>query len=236
MSDDQTHLPSTSSAGNQPVLRATDAQREATITRMRDACADGAISLEEFSERAELAYGARFGHELAPLVADLPAVEPEAVPAKRRWRLWPSRKSASPSKPKRRRHFLSSSTRSGRWVVDPHMRFTSSLASLELDLNEAVLPPGDILLDLRAILGSVKVQVPRGVHVVVDDSTTMASCNLILSGPPPPAGARTIHIRASGVLGSVEVLDTIPIGRVIATAVKEKIAEQFGPRKPPPSN
>jgi hypothetical protein len=114
------------------------------------------------------------------------------------------------------------------------MRFTSSLASLELDLNEAVLPPGDILLELRAILGSIKVQVPRGVNVVIDDSTTMASCNITLNGPPPPEVARTIHVRASGLLGSVEVLDTIPLGRVIATAVKEKIAEQFVPRKPPP--
>jgi DUF1707 SHOCT-like domain len=42
-----------------PSLRASDAEREQTVERLRDASAEGRLALEEFVERMTAAYDAR---------------------------------------------------------------------------------------------------------------------------------------------------------------------------------
>jgi Domain of unknown function (DUF1707) len=42
-------------------VRASDAEREATVVRLRDAAAEGRLTLEELAERVEAADGARWG-------------------------------------------------------------------------------------------------------------------------------------------------------------------------------
>lgn len=53
-------------------LRASTEEREATVHALSDAMADGRLSSEEHSERVSAAYAARYRHELAALIADLP--------------------------------------------------------------------------------------------------------------------------------------------------------------------
>ena len=63
-------------------MRASDAERDAIIERLRAATGDGRLTLEEFSQRMEQASSARTRAELETLVADLPAdarVTPGAV-------------------------------------------------------------------------------------------------------------------------------------------------------------
>jgi hypothetical protein len=55
-----------------PGLRASDADREAAVTRLQTALAEGRIDLDEFGERASAAYAAVTTDELAVLLADLP--------------------------------------------------------------------------------------------------------------------------------------------------------------------
>jgi hypothetical protein len=66
-------------ADGQPAggIRASDAERDATVERLSRAAGDGRLTLEEFSQRMEQATAARTQAELARLVADLPA-EPAA--------------------------------------------------------------------------------------------------------------------------------------------------------------
>ncbi|MBW0134304.1 DUF1707 SHOCT-like domain-containing protein [Pseudonocardia abyssalis] len=64
-------------------LRVSDTEREVVAQRLRDAAADGRLTLAEADERQASAYAAQFRHELAPLTADLPGPEPE--PAPRGW-------------------------------------------------------------------------------------------------------------------------------------------------------
>jgi Domain of unknown function (DUF1707) len=60
-------------------VRASDAEREAAIGRLRDAAGEGRLTLQELAERIEAADGARTRSDLASLVADLPAEgEPSA--------------------------------------------------------------------------------------------------------------------------------------------------------------
>ena len=64
--------------------RASDAEREQTVARLRDASAEGRLTLEELAERTTLAYRASTHAELEPLTADLPAAAaPLTAPAAR---------------------------------------------------------------------------------------------------------------------------------------------------------
>jgi hypothetical protein len=53
-------------------IRASDMDREGVVTILRDAHAEGRLTLEEFDERTSAAYAARTWGELADLTADLP--------------------------------------------------------------------------------------------------------------------------------------------------------------------
>ncbi|HLZ38209.1 MAG TPA: DUF1707 domain-containing protein [Mycobacteriales bacterium] len=55
-----------------PSLRASDDDRERVVARLREHCAQGRPSVEEFKERLDAAYAARTVGELALLTRDLP--------------------------------------------------------------------------------------------------------------------------------------------------------------------
>lgn len=59
-------------------IRASDADRQRVIDALQRHTTDGRLTLDEFTERAEVAYSARTLGELAVVTRDLPAV-PEAV-------------------------------------------------------------------------------------------------------------------------------------------------------------
>ncbi len=52
--------------------RASDRDREDVVAVLRAALDEGRLSPDEFSERAERAYGARYGEEIADVLGDLP--------------------------------------------------------------------------------------------------------------------------------------------------------------------
>jgi hypothetical protein len=60
----------------QPELRASDAERDEVIDRLRRHCAEGRISIDELSERIDAVYAARTRTELAPPLRDLPSEPP----------------------------------------------------------------------------------------------------------------------------------------------------------------
>jgi Domain of unknown function (DUF1707) len=62
-----------------PSQRASDAEREAVVERLRHAAAEGRLDTDELSERVERAYGAQTSADLEPLTADLPEPKPAAL-------------------------------------------------------------------------------------------------------------------------------------------------------------
>ena len=62
-----------------PVVRASDAEREATVTRLQTAVGEGRIDLDEFGQRVDAAYAATTTDELDALLADLPGDRVEIV-------------------------------------------------------------------------------------------------------------------------------------------------------------
>ena len=59
-------------------MRCSDADRERTSARLRDAAAEGRLTMDELEDRLGGVYAARYHHELDALVTDLPRA---AVPA-----------------------------------------------------------------------------------------------------------------------------------------------------------
>jgi hypothetical protein len=59
--------------GQMSELRASDADRERTVERLRRGAAEGRLEPEELEERVEAALAARTRRELEPLTADLPS-------------------------------------------------------------------------------------------------------------------------------------------------------------------
>lgn len=64
-------------------IRASDAEREAVVIRLRDACAAGRLTIDELAERVDRAYAARTRAELQQLVRDLPGATLPSRPARR---------------------------------------------------------------------------------------------------------------------------------------------------------
>ncbi|WP_138759822.1 DUF1707 SHOCT-like domain-containing protein [Modestobacter altitudinis] len=67
-------------------LRASDAERMATVDLLKDAVAAGLLSPDEGSERMATAFAARYRDELPAVTADLPAQAPPAPAAAAGWR------------------------------------------------------------------------------------------------------------------------------------------------------
>jgi len=66
---------------DRPDLRASDAEREATVARLRRAAAEGRLTVEELDERCERAYAAQTHGQLRALVTDLPSARLPATRA-----------------------------------------------------------------------------------------------------------------------------------------------------------
>src|SRR4051794_41893797 len=65
-------------------LRASDADRAATVQTLQEAVGHGLLTYEEGSDRMAAAFAARFRDELPRLTADLPAVAAPSQPPGRR--------------------------------------------------------------------------------------------------------------------------------------------------------
>jgi DUF1707 SHOCT-like domain len=63
-----------------PALRASDAERESTVTLLREHGADGRLDVEELEQRVGAAYQARTRGDLATLLDDLPRTNAVSAP------------------------------------------------------------------------------------------------------------------------------------------------------------
>ena len=60
-------------------VRCSDADRERTSARLRDAAGEGRLAMDELEDRLSGVYAARYAHELDALVTDLPRPAGPAV-------------------------------------------------------------------------------------------------------------------------------------------------------------
>jgi hypothetical protein len=175
--------------------RASDADRERTLTLLREATVDGRLTLEELAERVELTLHTRTHAELEPITADLGPASPVTAPA---------------GQPTRLRAICSRLERRGRWELAAETHVSAVAATVLLDLRRAVVASLETVLHVNNLFGTVTIVVPEGVRVRVDSGGLFASHEVLLSEDEAPAEAPLLRIRSAGVGGTLYLRTAAP--------------------------
>jgi hypothetical protein len=100
----------------------------------------------------------------------------------------------------------SSIKRDGQWVLPRHFRALAMMGGVDLDLTQVVLGEGESEIECVAIMGSVKIIIPQGIHVICEGDSTFGSFDIKNNGASrAPEGAPIIRITGSAFMGSVDV-------------------------------
>jgi hypothetical protein len=177
------------------VTRASDAEREATVVRLREAAGEGRLTVEELATRIDAAYAATTLSELEPLTADLPAVAPASSVT-----VEPGAQGTSLIL-----GILGGGDRRGRWRVAERVKVINVLGGADLDLREATLAGPEVHITVISLLGGSDIVVPEGVHVELSSFAFLGGDELKLDGPEPPPGAPVVHVRTVSILGGTDV-------------------------------
>jgi Domain of unknown function (DUF1707) len=119
-----------------PDVRASDADRTAVVDRLQAALAEGRITVQEFTERAATAHGARTLDELQPLTRDLPGGGLASAPAV------PLAAGGRPETSPPVVAVFGGTVRTGRWVPARRETAVAVFGGVELDYRDAPLGPG----------------------------------------------------------------------------------------------
>ncbi|MFD2079600.1 protein of unknown function [Actinopolymorpha cephalotaxi] len=183
-------------------ILASDAEREAVVSRLNAACGEGRLTLEEFSDRLERSYTARTRGELEPLLRDLPlgaeqaaepAVHPSAGRGRTDWHVTP----------------LGGLRRSGRWRMRDQLVSVTLIGGVDLDLREAQLDAPEVTLTSVSVIGGVSLTVPPGVSVVTEGFSLLGGRRIDVdevAGDDAP----TLRVRSFSVLGGLRVSSSRP--------------------------
>jgi DUF1707 SHOCT-like domain/Cell wall-active antibiotics response LiaF, C-terminal len=183
---------------SEPAVRASDADREQTIVLLRDATAEGRLTLEEFSQRVEAAYAAKLQDELEPLTDDLPK-SPLAM-------------SGSGCRPRR---FTIAAfggiDRKGRWRVGHRHLVVSIFGGSDLDFREASLEGGETTISIFDLFGGTDLYVPEGVEVDFSGFGIFGGSTEHGRDRPTRPGAPILRVKAFSLFGGTD-LWRVPAG------------------------
>jgi hypothetical protein len=178
-------------------VRASDAEREAVVERLREATAEGRLTFGELTERTGAAYTATTRGELVAITADLPEV---------------SRSPAAPMRPVAGADrewvvaVMGDSRRQGRWRVERPPAAVAVMGDVVLDLRGAEVPHGDVDVTAIAVMGDVKVYVPDGVDVELSGIAVMGDKNVMVREAPASQPSPRVVVKATVVMGDVKVI------------------------------
>lgn len=196
--------------GELPPMRASDAERERVAEALREAVAEGRLTMEEFEERLELAYTARTHADLEPLVRDLPVPASMASPAPR-----PSRAPAGADASWAERIGGSATSRwglavmggfqrAGRWVMPRAFTSVVVMGGGEIDLRDARFEERDVVVRCFALMGGISVIVPPDVEVHVNGVGIMGGFDQAATGDGAPEAPR-VTVTGLAIWGAVVV-------------------------------
>ncbi len=174
--------------------RVADADRDRTVTVLREHVVDGRLTLDEFSERVGLALQARTRGDLEAVMADLPA--PTRSPAPN-----------LPARRARRWHvaILSGHKTKGRWRISGKTTAVAIMGGCDMDLRKAEIDAPEVEISAFAFWGGVDIIVPEGFDVELRGLSIMGGRSLKLRDVPIVPGSPRIVVRAFAVMGGIDV-------------------------------
>lgn len=181
-----------------PAIRASDAEREQAVARLREASAQGRLTLEEFSQRVEGAYAAKTHEELERLTEDVPAVPAEPPEVRRQPRQFTIA-------------VFGGSDRKGRWRVARRHWVVSLFGGSDLDLREASLEGGEATIYVLDLFGGTDLYVPEGIEVDFSGFGIFGGADEHGRDLPTRPSAPVLHVRALSVFGGTD-LWRVPAG------------------------
>ncbi len=190
-----------------PELRASDADRDRVVERLRDAVAEGRLDMEEFEERLEAAYTSRTYAELEPLTRDLPsagAPSPLSAPLAASGASWPAR-IGGPATSTTGVAVMSGFQRKGVWTVPARFDAVVFWGGGELDLREANFAQHEVVINCVAIMGGIEITVPPGVEVDVRGFGLMGAFDQRDTPGPRDPGAPRVVVTGLAFWGGVEI-------------------------------
>ena len=167
-------------------VRASDSERDATVEQLREAAAEGRLTLEELTDRIEVASNAVMRSELVPLTTDLPVAVGRSHP-----------QPTDVSK-------VGDIKRKGAWVVPAECRFRSYFGAVIVDLREATITAQELRIDARTPFGNIVLLVPEGVDVEVRAHALIGKLKQEQS--PAVHGAPRIILTGGTWFGDVKIL------------------------------
>jgi hypothetical protein len=185
------HLWSSVAAMDDASMRISDDDREQAVVVLREHLLAGRLTLEEFSERVEVALRARVATELARLKEDLPDVFVAAPGSRRK----PARFTAA---------LFSHVVRRGRLRLRRQAVAASSFWDLDFDLRDVTVDHWQTTVTVLGAFGNVDVYVPEGVNVDVGGISLFGhrrDWGLDTDRPDAP----TIHVRVLSFVGTIDV-------------------------------
>jgi hypothetical protein len=175
-----------------PAVRASDAERERTVERLRDASAEGRLTFEEFIERMTNAYEARTHAELEQLIGDLPDVSGGRLATRRR----PTRILFS---------LFGSTEREGRIRVRRRVTCFTTFGNIDLDLRQATFEQDVITVVVFGAFGTADVYVPEGVEVDFRGLSLLGHTRANGNDPPARPGTPLVRVFAMSLWAGIDV-------------------------------
>ena len=178
-----------------PVVRASDADREVVVAQLQTALGEGRIDLDEFGQRAAVAYDATTLAELESVVADLPSdsrppVEivgtraPEVVTS-----VFGDVKLAGGSAPQ---------------------KVSTTFGDIKIDLRGLRTDADRLDLYLSTVFGDIEVIVAEGVDAELQGRTVFGDRRTDLASVPRLAGTPRIVVHARAIFGDLRLRSLAP--------------------------
>lgn len=204
-----------SAPGDSPAIRASDAEREQTMTVLRDAAGEGRLTFEELADRIEAAGTSTTRIELERLTGDLP-VTLDHVSA-------PSAAGTDLATLGGQSSVFGDVRQAGAWRVPTRSRWTSVFGDVVLDLREAVVADARVEIDASTVFGDVLLLVPEGVSVEVRSKAFFGDVRQ-KAGQFAPRGAPVVVLTGGTWFGDV---------RIQARRLRERLSALLLGRQPP---
>jgi hypothetical protein len=185
-------------------MRASDTDRDRVAGILREAAAEGRLTMEELDERLDAVYAAKTYAELEPITHDLPHPGTAHVPAP----------SAAPAGDVHRFDgeptsstaigIMGGFSRKGDWVVPKNFTAVAIMGGGEIDLREARYAEPVVNIHVVTIMGGIGVIVPEDANVRVTGIGIMGGFDHSASGSGQPGGP-TIVVNGVALMGGVDV-------------------------------